>query len=359
MKKRVNLGLIFILCALLFVIPLSACGQEAEPTTTSTPSPTATSTPTTDTTVYNLRYNCILPAGSWSEDWANKYADDIEQLTDGRVKIEVFMSAALGGPAEAVDLLNTGIADIVYHAPPFTPGVFPLSEVSSLPFICNSADDVLALQRDLIEWDKCTEYDGLKVLTFLPTNPVNFSFTDKKVASAAEMAGTKMRAPGGGPYAEIFTVLGATPASIPTADVYMSLERGIVDGISTNASFLTQIKGWEVLDYGLRDGVNGGLHMMLMSKAAWDKLPADLQGIIDDYNTKYEDEYLAFNLSEDEKAFGELQANGVEIYSLSAAELADWMALAKPIIAAWETAANEKGLPGTEVVAKARQYGGK
>ncbi len=343
--KKLSIVLIAGLVCILLAIPAaSGCG---------------TSEPTDDTTVYNLKYNCILPSGGWSEDWANKYADDIEQLTGGRVKIEVFMSAALGGPAEAVDLLNTGIADIVYHAPPFTPGVFPLSEVSSLPFICNSAEDVLALQRDIIEWDKCTEFDSMKVLTFLPTSPVNFSFVEKKVTSTAEMTGMKMRAPGGGPYAEIFTALGATPASIPTADVYMSLERGVVDGISTNANFLNQIKGWEVLDYGLRDGVNGGLHMMLMSKAAWDSLPADLQKIIDDYNTQYEDEYLAFNVSEDEKAFGELQANGVEIYSLSAEELTAWKVLAEPIIAAWEEATNGKGLPGTEVVAKARQFGSK
>ena len=339
-RKKWMVSLISILVCVIMVLPFAVACDGAQETET-----------------FEFSYNNILPPGGWSEEWAQKYCDDIYELTEGRVTINLFMGGALGKPQDAVELLNTGVTDIVYHSPIFTPGQFPLSEVAGLPYICNQAADVADLMYDILAWDKTTEYDNFKVVAFLPTNPVNFYFRDKEVKTTEDMEGMKIRAAGGGPYAAAISALGATPASIPTADVYMSLDRGLVDGLSTNSAFLTQIKGWEVLEYSIRDGVNGGLHLMLMSKASWDSLPSDLQDIIDDYNNQYWRDYLEFNIAEDGRAFDELIANGIEIYELSPDELASWQELTEPIITEWEEAANEAGLPGTETIAKARQYG--
>ena len=55
------------------------------------------------------------------------------------------------------------------------------------------------------------------------------------------------------------------------------------------------------------------------------------------------------------RAHDTLRANGMEIYSLSDAELARWKELLVPLIDQWAEDMDAKGLPGSEAVEIARK----
>jgi TRAP-type C4-dicarboxylate transport system substrate-binding protein len=334
------LGLLVIILA---VVPLSACAPSA---------------PAGPAKTYSFNYNNVLAPGSWSEEWAKKYATEINKATKGAVTINVYMGAALGKPQDAVNLLNTGVADIVYHAGAFTPGVFPISDTSSLPFLITDPFKVLDFQNQMLADSKLNkEFADFKVLAFLPTNPTNLYMRNKEVKTVADIKGTKIRG-AGGIYSQTVEALGATPVSIATTEVYSSLDKGVADGLTTNSSFLTQIKGWEVLKYGIKDGVNGGTHMMLMSKKAWSSLTPDLQKIIDDYNKQYAKDYTAYTAKDDTDAFAVLAGKGMALSTLSPAELANWKKLCAPLVDKWVADSTAKGLPASDAIALAKKIAG-
>jgi len=329
----------FVLAVLLILPFTAACPQ---------PAPAQT---------FSLKYASPLAPGGWSEDYAKKYCDGIAQATNNQVTVKYFMGASLGKATDQGEMLKNGMADIVYHAPAFTPGLFPVSEASAVPFLITDPFKVAQFHTEVSQNPKVTEFKDVKVVAFLATNPTNLFLKSKEIKTAAELKGMKIRGVGG-VYSQTIEALGASPVSIPTAEVYSGLDKNLVEGLTTNSNFLTQIKGWEVLKFGIRDGINGGVHMMLMSKKTWDSFPADLQKKIDAFHTSYAKDFITYSANDDQASFDLLAKNGMKIYSLTPAELANWKTLTAGLAAQQEASLNSKGLPGTEILALAKKIAG-
>ena len=343
MKRRI---LLVFLAAMLVVSMAAfvACGEdEGTPTTPTGPS----------TEVYEWNLACGAPlTGSYLE-FFESFSTDIERITNGRVKITNYFAGTLGSAADQLEMLNSGIAHIIYHVPPWSPGIFPLSELPALPFICATPTSINLYGKFLMQWDKCTEYDDYKVIAMCAPPSGRIWFADKKVTSLDDIRGMKIRT-GGGIYARIPEVLGATAVQTPTADTYMTIERGLAEGLITDPGYMEMIKGWEIVKYGLNTPLYLGIHELLMSKELWDSLPDDLKLILDEYFQGFMTRWLLVAIEWETSARDALTSNGIEFYDLSDAELSRWTALWEPLIDEWITEQEAKGLPAREAVEAAR-----
>ena len=179
-------------------------------------------------------------------------------------------------------------------------------------------------------------------------------FTDKKVTTLADMQGLKIRT-GGGVLGRIPTALGASDVGVPAIDVPMALERRTVVGICIDPGYLEMIQAWEVLKYGIETPIYLGTHQVLMSKRAWDSLPCDLQLIMGEYCHGTWSKWLEYTIDWEKRALDAMVKGGVEIYSLSDAELARWRGLLEPIVDDWVKEQEAKGIPAREAVDIARK----
>lgn len=342
MKKKILL----VFLAIMLVVSLAAfgaCGEEE----------VAPTTPTIGTEVFEFNFAGAIPAGGDYGAFWQAWADDIERLTNGRVKITIYFGGTLGPATDQLEMLKTGIAHIVYHVPPWTAGVFPLSEGASLPFVTPTPTAVFQYGRYILQWDKCTEYDDYKVLALGASPSGRIWFTDKKVTTLEDMKGLKIRS-GGGVIGRIPPSLGASTVGVAAIDIYMALERGTVEGILIDPGYLQMIKGWEVLKYGISNPLYLGTHQILMSKEAWDSLPCDLQLIVGEYCQGTWSKWLVYAIEWETRALNALIEGGTEIYSLSEAEMARWKNLLEPIVDDWITEQEAKGVPAREAVEIAR-----
>jgi len=341
MKNRILL--IFLAVVLVVsLVAFAACKAEEE-------APLVEEEEEASTEVFEFNYACpVAPAGDYFEKW-QAWADDIERVTDGRVKITLYWGGALGAATDQLDMLESGIADIVYHCEAWTPGMFPLSQLPALPFLCATPTGVFNYGRYLLQWDECTEFDDYKVLlNFAPPGCLLW-FTDKKVTTLEDIKGLKIRT-GGGVFARIPEALGASAVSIPTADMYMSLERKIAQGTTVDPAYVEIAKVYEVLKYAIETPLYDGIHSVLMSKKAWDSLPIDLQQIIDKYLEETWIDWLVYCIEWESSAIATAAENGVEFYSLSDAEMARWKELLEPIVDDWIEEMEAEGVPAREAV---------
>ena len=216
------------------------------------------------------------------QDW---FLDEIVARSGGRIELEQYRAGSLCSGREIIACLTDDRADIGITVPAYTPAQFTLAELGALPFITS---DNQALMQALyaLNQDNETFRSETKKLDLIPV--AYFSAgqsilgSKEQLAGPADLKGTRVRAVGDGVVAAI-TAAGAQPVAVTASEMYEAAQRGIVDVVFNNMDAPTAYNLDEVLPYWVDAGYG---HYVLvgiwMTQAAYDRLPADLQAIVDE-----------------------------------------------------------------------------
>ncbi len=119
---------------------------------------------------------------------------------------------------------------------------------------------------------------GIKILgpTFFGTRQVGLNI-DKKIATPADMAGIKLRMPGGDAWQFLGSSLGANPTPMAYAEVYTGLQTGAIDGQDNPLPNVENMKFYEVMKQIVLTSHLVGFDILTISKAVWDKLTPEQQ----------------------------------------------------------------------------------
>ncbi len=207
---------------------------------------------------------------------------DLSAATGGALTVRGYHGGELGaGPAEQYVRAVQGVADITWGLPGYTSSQFGKTMIVEMPeAVPLDLPGYEALWRAFDDHLKA-EFPGTKVLGLWTSEPAIFIMKDRVVRTPADLAGLKVRV-AGATAAEVATALGATPVQMPINQVYNALQTGLIDGVITGASTLTDFKLDEVAD-SFTVGANLGrlTFFAVMNQAKYDSLPADQQAAID------------------------------------------------------------------------------
>ena len=283
----------------------------------------------------------------------------VEERTKGRVKITPFFASALAPLPENYDAISKGIADIgevLMHA---TPGRFPLTEMVTLPALLPSslsASKVVWALYDTFPEVKA-EYPGVKVMAVYASPTCRFETVKKPVYKREDTKGMKIRVTG--PVAvEAAEVLGYVPITMPMGDVYLALERGVVEGVAIPVEVLVSRKWAEVLKYVVGNADLGhDCFSMIFNQDSWNKLPQEVRKVIDELSGSWMVEFCASEWDKFEVEAVETAKTkyGIEYTYLSKEELGRWNKLLEPVKRRYAESLNAKGLPGTNVLEEAER----
>jgi len=303
-----------------------------------------------------LRLSSFLPSMHFMnvkiiEPWIS----EIEEKTGGKVKIKIFAGSALGKPQEQFDMAARGVADITWGILAYTPGRFPLATVLELPFMSPSAEVgsrmIFRLYKNGYFGD---EFKDVKLLTLAMPPNMDLHASSHRVGRLIDLKGMKIRTPSA-MIGELIKGWGGAPVAMPAPDVYMSLERGVIDSIFLDPLTLMGLKINEVTKYHTRVGISTTVLFFAMNKKTWNKLPPDVQKVFDDLSG----EYLGADLNgriADRTVLGvlkKLEAFGDEVITLPPQEIQKWKKAAQPAIENWLKTMEDKGLPGKKVLDEA------
>lgn len=284
-----------------------------------------------------------------------KYAKEVQELTNGRVQITLYPGGALGGPKEQWDMAVGGIADISFFMPGYTPGRFPLTSVFDLPLVGGlTCTYNTTLAQGVFEDYLEQEYKDAKMLFFFVSEAFTFHTSKKQIKSMADMKGLKIRGAGAVQSAFI-KELGGTPVTLPITEVYTSMEKGVLDGVLTAFTAMVAYKLYDVSKYSLKAGLTAAPMAVAMNKKTWNSLPPDIQKILDDLNKKYPFECATAYDEDLQKSFDMAESKGKVIYPLSKAEMRKWEKKVGPLYDQWVEDMEAKGLPGKKLLKKVQK----
>ncbi len=286
------------------------------------------------------------------------WADNVEEASEGRIKIDRFPSMQLGGrPPELMDQAIDGVADIVWTVVGYTPGRFPRTEVFELPFMMTNARAASRAYWEMFDTHmRDADFKDVEILGAWVHGP-GIIHANKEVRVPADMEGLKVRG-GSRLVNSLLEKVGAEPVGMPVPAVPEGLSKGVIDGTTIPWEVTTALKIPELV--GNHTEFEGNALYVLtfvlaMNKDRYDSLPADLQKVIDD-NSGVEFSVFAGGVMEDNDAPARKIAadRGNNIVTISEADAAAWREVSDPIYAEWIADMSEKGIDGQALIDEAR-----
>jgi TRAP-type C4-dicarboxylate transport system substrate-binding protein len=293
-------------------------------------------TPALAQEVPTLRFANTSPQTSptWKMQW-EPWVQQVEKDADGALKIQVYFGGTLATMQNVYDRLINGVADLGYGIFATIRGKFPSTGVVELPLDVNGRHGSMALWALYANGTIAPEYSDVRPLgmNVYPQTGLHFN---RPVAKLEDIKGMKIGA-NGRQAAEAVDRLGAAPVTMDPGQLYESLQRNLVNGVTMAWTGVLQFKVAEVtthhLDYAL--GSSGGF--MFMNKDAYAKLTGKAKAAID----KNSGLVLSRGFGEVldriavEQADTVKKMQGHSIYQLAPAERARWDKLLEPLVDAW------------------------
>jgi TRAP-type C4-dicarboxylate transport system substrate-binding protein len=329
-----KLLLIPVAIVLIATSVLAGC-SESTPATTTAPA-------SEEPEVITLRYASMDSETSWTAEHSmGPWVEAVEKATNGRVKIEVYWSNTLTKPMDNWEAVKSGIADAGVLPMPFWPDLAPLSNVISLPFLgIETAEQGSAVFWKLYEKYPSIreEFKDLHLLYAAVSAPAVLITSKKQVKTLEDMKGMKFRVTGG-PPTDYLKAISASPIMVPMVDVYMNLQKGVIDGVLASWTSVQSMSFYEVTDYVTNVPVYSTYAGRGMNLDVWNSLPSDIQEAINSVSgfdrsvvfgkTQFDDHTKVVR--------SELKELGHDMneYTPPESELARWQAAAKPIWDQW------------------------
>jgi TRAP-type C4-dicarboxylate transport system substrate-binding protein len=245
--------------------------------------------------------------------------------------------------------ISTGVADIGLANFAATRGRFPVMEAMDLPHGFPSGWVSSHVANDFYAKFKPKEFDGVQVLYFHGCGP-NVAYTSKTAIKKLEdMRGVKLRAVSR--VADIVKALGGTPMPVEMADIYESLNKGVVEGSYGPFEQIGGYKLGEIVKYATAPLQIGSVFTfyVVMNKAKWDGLPADAKKLMADVAAEYAEKQAVTWNDIDREAIDYFKKNGGQIIYLSDEEGAKWKKAVEPVFADFKKDLAGKGIKEAEV----------
>lgn len=209
--------------ATVMLLGVTACGNKND-----TPAADGDNTGTTSTTVLKMGH-------VYSETYPMHLAmlamaDEVYEKTEGRYKIEIHANSSLGNESDLNEGVNIGTVDMAFTATTPLANIVPDLACLDLPYLIQDsahADAVFFDESSPIRASLINSIDsaGFKTLA-LVENGFRQLYTNKKVASTADLKGLKIRVMENPLHLELWNALGASPTAMAASEAMTGLQQG-------------------------------------------------------------------------------------------------------------------------------------
>jgi TRAP-type mannitol/chloroaromatic compound transport system substrate-binding protein len=233
-----------------------------------------------------IRWKMVMP---WSKgllfyDIASHFCDSVRLASAGRLDIKPFSAGELVPAMETFDAVSQGTAQAGHDWPGYWKGKNEaFVAFASVPFgLDGEGYNIWLYEKGGAEM--MAELYGRYNLVAMPGGQCGQEmglFSNKKATKMADFKGMRVRTPGW--YMDIMNNLGASVSPLPGGEIYLALERGVIDAAEFSSPAINYPMGFdEITKYVIQPGVHqpGIQCALFFNKDAYDKLPDDLKWII-------------------------------------------------------------------------------
>ncbi len=203
-----------------------------------------------------------------------RFAANVEELTGGSVKAEVYYSSVLGSEREVMEQLKVGAVDMTHISAGFLSAFVPVVDVFNVPYVFRSSEHYWNVLNGSVGQEIIADIEdtGYKFLYWEEAGSRSFYNNDRPIYKPEDVKGLKIRVMGSEVMLETMNNLGANPTTTAFAEVYNALQTGVIDGAENNSISVSSMKHNEVAKYYSLNEHMRIPDLVLMSKDSWNSL---------------------------------------------------------------------------------------
>lgn len=318
----------------------------------------ATLMTTTAVLADNVRYadwdneSCIR-----CQELLKEYFPDVSEKTNGKIEIQPYFNAVLGGGGDMIRLVRDGVADFGGVWSGYFPNEFAAQSVfatipqgpaqctNQLYFFKEVYNNVPAVKAEL-------ESSNHEVIMITPLLHLGFA-SKTPLTELSQIEGQKWRA-GNKWLLGLLEAQNASPVSLAWGDVYVSLQTGVIDGVLANYDGIDNMKFYEQAKHIL---VSESTWMPVpftytVRKDFWDGLSDEVKRGWLEASEEFEQHMCSVLDADRERIISSQEEQGVTVTTMSDEDLATWAdpEIAVSLQAQWVEEAKAAGLENAEEV---------
>ncbi|KUO49572.1 MAG: hypothetical protein APF76_03430 [Desulfitibacter sp. BRH_c19] len=200
---------------------------------------------------FEIKVGLVTPEQDIATRSMRHFEEQVEQLSEGRIDVELFPGGSLGGSADIFNGVQDGSIEMCVNIyPPFAQfsDAFLLY---NLPYLFSSKEVAFEfLDSDLAkDIAKSIEEQGFKQLAVFDGGYRSVSNNKAPVKHPDDLKGLKIRTLDNPVQIDYFKAYGANPTPLPYGDIYVGLQTKTIDGQENSFSNTASMKFNEVQEY--------------------------------------------------------------------------------------------------------------
>lgn len=265
-----------------------------------------------------------------------EFARLVEEKSNGRIKIEVFLNAQLGQEAATIEQVQTGSIEMTRVSTAPMAEFADSMEVFSLAYIFDSTEHMwnfLLSEEGGQQLLSQLEPAGFKGLAYYDGGARSFyTVKGKQVKKLEDVQGIKVRVQQSDINTKWMNALGASPTPMDYGEVYSSLQSGVLGGAENNwTSYLTAAH-YEVAPNYTEDRHQRVPEVLLISQQTWDQLGEEDQQILQEAADESRDFQRETWIESEKQAQTKVSEEGVNIIEYDELDIEQWREAVQPVI---------------------------
>lgn len=235
---------------------------------------------------HTLRIHTLVKSPHPYNDMASVIKDEVEAESDGRIEVRIFDSGQLGQDPAVIGEMAFGTIDIMISTTSNAVQQIPEFAIFTMPYLFTSMDEQIDIVgpgssvHSHFETIYAQRGVGMKLLALGASGARNLSTTEITVNSPEDLEGLKMRTPPSPMDSETWSAFGMLPVSVAWGELYAAMQTGVAQAMESSLPGYTGSKLYEVAPNLAMTEHTIQVNHTSMSEISWNKLPADLQTIV-------------------------------------------------------------------------------
>lgn len=210
---------------------------------------------------------------------ANKFAELVEEKTNGKVKVHVYSNSSLLNDENEFQALQKGDVEMIIPTFSKMTAYVPNWQVLDLPYLFNTDEEVQEVLTGSIGEQLVKELEPfhIKGLGFWYNGFKHLTSVDQPIHTFEDLQGLRIRTMPSKILEKQFEVMKATPIPLSFSEVFTDLEKNAIDAQENTASNIYS-KGFYKVQKHMTITQHGILgYAVLMNETFWNSLPVKIQ----------------------------------------------------------------------------------
>ena len=263
----------------------------------------------------------------------------VEAESKGRVKFKTFHSGQLYDGYGELPAVSRGDVDMSNISGTYASGAVPALNFFTLPFNFTDVDHmrraVDAGLMDLGIRQEMADTHNTVVLGMTAFDPYEFWSKRGPILTAADVKG-KVWATTGSADARAIQLLGGSPTGMSSSELYLALDRGVIDGTPRPMITGTGRSLYDVVKYLSLATFAVDTSILVINKKKFDSMPADIQDIFRRAAKERDKEQFQRVNAYMKDAVKQFESKGVKVNRIAPAEIEKMRQMTAPAVTEWK-----------------------